>query len=66
METLLRAHQIARILNVKPSTLYALCYRGVIPYIRIRQGKRRPLLRFRQEDIERFLKANSLPPTGKR
>lgn len=63
MESLLRPAQVAELLNVRPSTLYALCYRGVLPYIRIRQGKRRPLLRFKQQDIEQFLQKNAIPMT---
>ena len=61
MDALLRADQVARILNVRPSTLYALCYRGVLPYIRLTQGRRRPLLRFRRDDVEKLLRERTVP-----
>ena len=55
METLLKAAQLAAILKVQPTTIYALVERGVLPHIRIAQGKRRGLIRFRPSDIEAFL-----------
>ncbi len=62
METLLRAKDVARILNLRPSTVYDLAHRGVLPYIRIKQGVRRPLIRFRATDIERLLRQRTVPP----
>ncbi len=64
MDQLLRADEVARILNVRPSTLYALCYRGVLPYIRLTKSTRRPLLRFRREDVEKLLNDRTVPSRG--
>lgn len=56
METLLRAQEVAKILSVRPSTVYDLAHRGVLRCVRIAQGKRRSLIRFRPSDLERLLK----------
>jgi len=63
MERLLHARDIAAILNVRPSTVYALCRRGELVHIRLSEGRRRPLIRFSREDVERFLRDRSV---GKR
>ncbi len=60
METLLRAKDVAQILNVRPSTVYELAHRGVLPHIRITEGSRRALIRFRPADVELFLKQRSV------
>ena len=57
MESLLRAIEVAKILNVRPSTVYDLAHRGVIPHIRIARGSRRSLIRFRHSDLERLIEA---------
>lgn len=56
MDPLLTADDIARILNVKVSTVYDGVYRGLIPAVRIWKGRRRTLVRFRREDIESFIR----------
>ena len=56
MEELLRAKQVAQILNVRTSTVYDLVHRGAIRYVRIAQGKRRSLIRFRASDLEEILR----------
>ncbi len=61
MDSLLRAKDIARILNLRPSSVYALAHRGVLPYIRIKQGARRSLIRFRATDIENLLRERTVP-----
>ena len=58
-EPLLRASEVARLLNVKISTVYALCHRGEIPHLRIRQGQRRALVRFDPREIRDFLRERS-------
>ena len=60
--TLLTAKQVADRLNVRPSTVYALCRRGEIPHIRVTQGSRRALIRFDPEEIEEFLRGRRCPP----
>ncbi len=56
MKPLLRAQDVAAFLSLRVSTVYDLCYRGVIPHVRLAQGKRRALLRFREEELEEFVK----------
>ncbi len=56
MESLLRAADVARLLNIRPSTVYDLAHRGVLPYVRIVQGRRRSLIRFRPSDLEELLR----------
>ena len=60
MDSLLRAQDIARILNVRPSTIYSLVHRGIIPHIRIAQGSRRSLIRFRASDLEELLRERTV------
>ena len=55
IEPLLTAEQVSRILNIRPSTVYALCRRGALPHIRVAEGKRRALIRFRRSDLEKLL-----------
>ena len=63
MDALLRARDVARILNLRPSTVYALAHRGVLRHVQIAQGARRSLIRFRPSDIEQLLLERSVPPT---
>ena len=61
MEHLLRAQDVAELLNLRSSTVYQLCHRGILPHIRIDQGKRRALIRFRPRDIESFIQSKKRP-----
>jgi len=60
MEPLLTADDVARILNVKVSTVYDGVYRGLIPAVRIWKGRRRTLIRFRRSDIEEFIRERTV------
>ena len=60
MDALLRARDVARILSLRVSSVYELCYRGVIPHVRLAQGKRRALIRFREQDIEQLVQARTV------
>lgn len=60
-EHLLRAHQVAEMLNTRVSTIYALCRRGELVHIRLGEGRRRPLIRFRREELESFLRQRTIP-----
>ena len=63
METpLLTAEDVARLLNIKPSTVYDAAARGRIPAVRLWEGRRRPLIRFRREDIEQLIEDRTFPP----
>ena len=55
MDALLRAQDVAKILNLRVSTVYELCHRGSIPHVRLSEGMRRALIRFRGEDIEQLV-----------
>jgi excisionase family DNA binding protein len=61
MKPLLRVQEVAALLSLRVSTIYDLCYRGVIPHVRLAQGRRRALVRFREEDIEEFLRERARP-----
>ena len=58
-ESLLTPNQVAGLLSVQPSTVYAAAARGAIPCVRLWKGRRRTLLRFRLEDIERIIRERS-------
>ncbi len=62
MESLLIVPEVAAILRIKPTTVYALVARDVLPHLRIAQGKRRALIRFRREDVEAFLQRHTVVP----
>jgi excisionase family DNA binding protein len=59
-DSLLTAQQVAEALNIRPSTVYALCRRRELVYVRLSQGKRRALIRFRAEDIEKVLRERTV------
>jgi len=63
-ESLLTAEQVARLLNVKPSTIYDRAYRGDLPVIRLWNGGRRALVRFRRKDILNLVEASICPARG--
>jgi len=54
-EPLLMASEVARILKVKTVTVHAAATDGRLPCVRVWQGKRRALLRFRRRDIEALI-----------
>ena len=58
---LLTAHQVARRLNIKTTTVYALCRRNAIPHIKVTEGRRRALIRFSEEAIEAAIRERSIP-----
>ena len=53
---LLTARDVARILKLKLATVHAAAADGRIPCVRIWQGKRRALVRFRREDLEAIVR----------
>jgi excisionase family DNA binding protein len=57
---LLTAEEVASMLRVKPSTVYDAATRGVLPVVRLWKGRRRTLIRFRQADIEEFIRQRSV------
>jgi excisionase family DNA binding protein len=59
---LLTARDVAKILNVRPVTVYAAASAGRLPSVRLWKGRRRGLVRFRSEDIEAFLRERTVTP----
>ena len=54
-ENLLKAEDVASILQIKTSTVYDAVAKGRIPCIRLWRGQRRSLIRFRADDIEKLI-----------
>ena len=61
MEKLMTAKDVADVLNLQRSTVYSLVRRGVLPHVRLTQGIRRSMVRFRPEDIDRLIKERTCP-----
>ena len=59
MAPLARAADVAALLNVRPATVYDLARRGILPHVRLREGTRRPLIRFDLEQVAQFIRDNS-------
>lgn len=59
---LINARRVAEILDVRISTVYALCRRGELVHIRLGEGRRRPLIRFRFEDLQALLEQRTIGP----
>ena len=60
--TLLTAEDVADQLRIKPATVYEAAADGRIPCVRLWQGRRKALIRFRAEDIERLIRERTVPP----
>lgn len=54
-DVLLTVHELAKLFRVRPATIYGLCRRGELPHIRIAEGRRRALIRFKRTAIESLL-----------
>lgn len=55
------AEQVARLLNLKTSTVYDAASRGRIPCVRLWQGRRRAVVRFSPEEITRLIEERTQP-----
>lgn len=60
-DALLTPIQVAALLSVQPSTVYAAAARGRIPCVRLWEGKRRAMIRFRPADIQRLIDERTVP-----
>ena len=60
-DKLLSVEEVAMRLGVRPSTVRAGVKRGHIPAVILWKGKRRSLVRFRPEDIERTIRERLTP-----
>ena len=56
-EPLLTASEVAKRLRVQTVTVYAAAAAGRIPCVRLWEGKRRALIRFRPRDIDKLIQA---------
>ncbi len=56
---LLTAEHVARLLNLKPSTIYDAASRGRLPCVRLWTGRRRAVVRFVPEEIEKVIRERS-------
>ena len=61
---LLTADEVARILRLKPATVYEAAADGRIPHVRLWGGTRRALVRFRRADIESFVRDRTVGSKG--
>ncbi len=52
---LLTAEEVGQILRLKPATVYEAAAAGRLPSVRLWQGRRKSLVRFRPDDIERVI-----------
>lgn len=58
---LLTAEEVAQILRLKPATVYEAASVGRIPCVRLWKGRRKTLVRFRAEDIDRIIRERAVP-----
>lgn len=58
-ETLMSVEDVARRLGVRPSTVRSGVKRGVIPAVVLWAGRRRSLMRFEPEAIEKLIREKS-------
>ena len=65
MFPLLTAGEVATQLRLKPSTIYEAAADGRIPCVRLWKGRRKSLIRFRREDIDRLVRERTFPPSDK-
>jgi len=61
IDQLLTAKEVAAILRVQPSTVFAAAATGRLPALRIWSGRRKSLLRFRRADIDALIAGNGTP-----
>ena len=65
-EPLLTAEQVAEMLNVQRSTVYEWARMDYIPHIRLGTGKKKPLVRFSQSEIQKWIEQKQLKGRTKR
>jgi predicted DNA-binding transcriptional regulator AlpA len=56
MNRLQKAKEIGELLQVSESTVLRMAYSGDLPYVPLRSGKRKKIIRFDPVEIERWLK----------
>jgi excisionase family DNA binding protein len=59
--TLWNARQAADYMCISRSTLYDWIARGMVPHVVLGSGTRRRCIRFRPDDIQRFIESRTSP-----
>lgn len=65
LERLLTAEEVADLLRVSRSTVYEWARLGLLPSVVLRAGRGRSVRRWRQQDLDAFIKANLEQGVGK-
>ena len=60
-EQLLTADEVAARLRLKPQSVRDAAWRGKLPHVRLWQGKKKCLLRFRKRDIDELIRSRTVP-----
>jgi excisionase family DNA binding protein len=60
-DQLLTVKEVADLLRLAPSTVFDAAARGDLPCVRLWKGRRKSLLRFRREQIERLMNEGMTP-----
>ena len=63
---LLTAEEVAKFLSIRVATVYDAASAGRIPVVRLWEGKRRAMIRFRPSDIEQLINERTIPATAPR
>lgn len=56
---LLTAKEVAQRLNVSPLTVFRLADSGSLPMVEVAKREKRRILRFRPEDLDKFITSNT-------
>jgi excisionase family DNA binding protein len=59
-EALLSIEEVARRLGIRPSTVRVGVQKGVIPAVVLWKGKRRSLIRFNPEEIDKLVRERTI------
>jgi excisionase family DNA binding protein len=65
MKPLLNSKAVCTLLDIKPATLSRMVHSGRIPYVLLGTGKKKLTVRFREEELERWLDRRSRGPAPK-
>jgi len=59
-EKLLTPKQVAELFGVAITTIHRMAYQGQLPHVVLRRGKRKAIIRFKQDSLEKFLKKHEI------
>jgi excisionase family DNA binding protein len=65
MKPLLNSKAVCTLLDIKPATLSRMVHSNRIPYVLLGTGKKKLTVRFREEELERWLDRRSRGPAPK-